>query len=40
MMKEREFTAAEHNQIHKQLADSMRRFRQEYGFDVRKWGWL
>jgi hypothetical protein len=39
MMKQKNFTAAERNQIHKQLADSMRRFRQEYGFDVRKWGW-
>lgn len=38
-MKEREFTAAERNEIHNRLADSMRRFQEEYGFDIRKWDW-
>jgi hypothetical protein len=39
IMKEREFTDQERRQIHRQLADSMLRFQEEYGFDVSKWGW-
>jgi hypothetical protein len=39
VIKDRDFTADERHTILTLLADDMRRFQEEYGFDVRKWGW-
>lgn len=39
ILKERDFTAGERDAIWTQLAGEMRCFQEEYGFDVRKWGW-